>query len=95
MEAVPTEKQHDVQDVRHNLNREKCKMAMMEGVTPKVTLGAYMFPDVFRYKNEWYLDVWATERGSSDLNAGNLHVFKHKDGKTTELCEFTFRKNAR
>jgi hypothetical protein len=89
-EGVPAEKPLDFRD---SLNREKCRMAMMEGVTLKETLGAYMFPDVFRYKNEWYLDVWAIKRGSIDLNVGNLHVFKHKDGKTTELCEFDFRGN--
>lgn len=85
--GVPTEKPLDVRD---SLNREKCRMAMMEGVTLKETLGAYMFLDVFHYKTEWYLDVWAIQRGSSDLNVGNLHVFKHNDGKTTELCEFDF-----
>lgn len=76
--------------VRDGLKRERCKMAMTEGVTLKESLGGFMYPDVFRYKNEWYLDVWATERGSSHLNTGRLHVFQHKNDKTVELCEFDF-----
>lgn len=91
-EGAPIEKPLDVRD---NLRRERCKMAMTEGVTLKEKLGAYMFLDVFRYKNEWYLDVWATERGPNYLNAGHLHVFQYKNEKTAELCEFDYRGNAR
>ncbi len=89
---VPTENSLDVRD---SLKRERCKMAMTDGVTLKEKLGGFMFPDVFHYKNEWYLDVWATERGSNYLNAGHLHVFQHKNGKTAKLCEFDVHGNAR
>lgn len=90
-EGVPTQKSLDVRD---SLTREKCAMAMMEGATLKESLGGFVYPDVFRYKNEWYLDVWATERGPNYFNAGRLHVFQHKNGNTVELCEYDFRRSS-
>lgn len=55
-------------------------------VTTRKQRGAYMFPDVFRYKDEWYLDMLATEPSGSRLE--KLYVFKHRDGTTSEICEF-------
>lgn len=55
-------------------------------VTTRKQRGAYMFPDVFRYKDEWYLDMLATGPSGSQLE--KLYVFKHRAGTTSEICEF-------
>lgn len=89
-DILPTKKTNDI---RGELTREQCKMATMEGVTLKEPLGGSMYPDVFRYKNEWYLDMWTTERGPSYVNGERLHVFQYKNGNAAELCAFNFRGN--
>lgn len=77
-------------DARYNLMREACVVAMKDGGVFEETLGGFMYPDVFRYKGEWHLDVWATARESSDLRSGSLYVFKHRGGRTSELCQLCF-----
>lgn len=91
-ESVPTQKPLDVRD---NLMREACVVAMKDGGVFEEALGGIMYPDVFRYKGEWHLDVWATARESSDLRSGSLYVFKHRGGRTSELCQLRFNGDGR
>ncbi len=64
-------------------------------VTKREPLGSVMYPDIFHYKDGWYFDIWATQRGSSDLHVGHLYVFQHRNGKTSELCELSFHEDKR
>ncbi len=79
-----------------NQSEEQVSFELAPGnVTSVITRkqrGAYMFPDVFRYKDEWYLDMLATESSGSRLD--KLYVFKHRNDTTSEICEFKVNPDA-
>lgn len=61
----------------------------VRSITTRPQRGTYMFPDVFRHKGEWYLDMLTT--GSSSSRLEKLYVFEHRGGTTREICEFQIK----
>ena len=57
--------------------------------TARVSRGR-IFPGAFKYKGEWYLDVWAIGADSLGLADGRLSVLVHRNGVIREVCEYRF-----